>query len=65
MELEESKSYQTVLRNKVLSKCQKQMVIAAKCKMSQVWFNIWIKDHRELSPGEVINVELFLDEENQ
>lgn len=64
MERKETKAHQIVLRNKVLSKCQKQMVIAAKCKMSPVWFNVWLKDWRDLSPEECINVELFLNEEN-
>ena len=63
MELKETQSYQDVLRNKVWSKCQKQMVIAAKCKMSSVWFNVWLKNWRELSPEEIKNVELFLKQD--
>ncbi len=59
---EESKAYQNELRDKVWLKCQKQMIIALKCKMSKVWFNIWLMGHREASPEECINVELFLEE---
>ena len=63
MEQNETIAYQTELRNKVLAKCQKQKIIATKCKMSPVWFNIWLKNRRDLIPGEIINVELFLEEE--
>lgn len=61
MELKETKAYQDELRNRVWSKCQKQMVIAAKCKQSPVWFNVWLMGRREASPEEIKNVELFLE----
>jgi len=58
----EELKYQDELRQKVLLKCQSQKTISAKCKMSNIHFNNWIRGHKELGPTGIKNVELFLEE---
>ena len=60
---EKLKAYQNDLRDKVKLRCQKQTAIAAKCKMSKIWFNNWIKGHKELGPVGIKNVILFLEQD--
>ena len=52
---------QDKLRERVLKRCLPQKVIAQEVGLTNIYFNYWLKSHRELGPNAIDRIEKWLE----